>query len=238
MNPRYWVVIPAAGTGSRMGADMPKQYLSLLGKRVIEWSLAPFLEESLVEAIVVVLAVNDTCWPTLSIAKHRKVRVTLGGASRSDSVNAGLALLTGEARDNDWVLVHDAARPCLTNADLNKLITTLKDDDEGGLLATPLADTLKQVDSEQHVIKTLPRSDLWRALTPQMFRFDVLRRALAQAAGSHLTDDAAAIEALGLRPRLIAGRADNLKITVPEDLHLAECILAERLKSSSNRVFK
>jgi len=238
MNARYWAVIPAAGVGSRMSAGSAKQYLPLLDKTVIEWSLAPFIEDPRIEAIVVVLAASDTHWRALPIARHPKLRVAIGGADRAASVRAGLALLHQQAlaqanadtTAENWGLVHDAARPCLTRSDLSALIAAVQNEPVGGLLATPLADTLKQADSEQHVARTIPRSELWRALTPQMFRFAILHRALehAFAAGLAVTDDASAVEALDLKPRLVLGRADNLKITLPEDLDLAARILATR----------
>jgi 2-C-methyl-D-erythritol 4-phosphate cytidylyltransferase len=238
MNARYWAVIPAAGVGSRMSAGTAKQYLPLLNKTVIEWSLAPFIEDPRIEAIVVVIAASDTQWRALPIAHHPKLRVAIGGADRAASVRAGLALLhqqalaeaTADATGENWVLVHDAARPCLTRSDLSALIAAMQNESVGGLLATPLADTLKQADAGQHVARTIARSGLWRALTPQMFRFAILQRALEQAlaAGLEVTDDASAIEALGLKPRLVVGRADNLKITVPEDLDSAARILATR----------
>jgi 2-C-methyl-D-erythritol 4-phosphate cytidylyltransferase len=232
MNARYWVVIPAAGAGQRMGAATAKQYLCLAGRTVIEWALAPFLQDARFSAVVVALATDDQHWRSLPVAAHSKIRITQGGAERADSVRAGLASLSNQASAQDWVLVHDAARPCLELADLNKLINTLtaNDDEAGGLLATPLADTLKQADAEQRVVTTIPRAGLWRAQTPQMFRYDVLQRALMQAheRGVQVTDEASAVEALGYQPLLVGGRADNLKITVPEDLALAAGILAAR----------
>lgn len=230
----YWLVIPAAGSGRRMGMSTPKQYLPLLHRTVIEWAIAPFLNDARCRAVVVALASDDAVWNTLAVARDPRIRVALGGVERAHSVQAGLHLLAHEAQPDDWVLVHDAARPCLLNSDLDKLIAELAGSDEptGGLLATPLADTLKRADADRQVLSTVPRADLWRALTPQMFRYQLLRRALQQAsdAGQTVTDEAAAIEALGFKPRLIAGRADNLKITVPEDLVLAASVLnAQRM---------
>lgn len=224
----YWVVMPAAGSGRRMGVQRPKQYLPLLHQTVIEWSIAPFLNDTRCRAVVVVVADDDAIWPTLPLSRHARVRTATGGVERAHSVAAGLAALTREASADDWVLVHDAARPCLLAADVDKLITEVaRGDAAGGLLATPLADTLKRADVEQRAIGTVPRADLWRALTPQMFRYEVLMRALQQAnaMGQAVTDEASALEALGFKPQLIAGRADNLKITVAEDLALAAIIL-------------
>lgn len=225
--PRHWVIVPAAGRGQRMGAEQPKQYLPLLGRTVLEWSLQPFIDRADVAGIVVVLGAGDRWFPMLSLAGG--LRTAIGGAERADSVRAGLRALD-EAAENDWVLVHDAARPCLRSEDLDALIGTLADEPVGGLLASPLTDTLKQADAGQKVSATLPRAHLWRALTPQMFRYGVLDAALQQAQqrGMAVTDEAAAVEQLGQAPRLIAGHADNIKITLPEDLVLAEAILRRR----------
>jgi 2-C-methyl-D-erythritol 4-phosphate cytidylyltransferase len=213
-----------------MGSAVPKQYLSLAGRSVIEWSLAAFLEHEQVAAIVVVVAQLDARWPQLDIARHGKVMTAMGGAERMDSVLAGLKALEGHAAASDWVLVHDAARPCLQAADLDRLTGQLREDEVGGLLAAPVVDTLKRADDGERVAQTVSREKLWRALTPQMFRRDVLQRALqsAKANGVAMTDEAQAVEALGLRPKLVAGDADNIKITLPEDLLRAERILRSR----------
>jgi 2-C-methyl-D-erythritol 4-phosphate cytidylyltransferase len=228
MSSRYWLVMPAAGAGRRVGGATAKQYLSLLNQTVIEWALQPFIDDARCKAVIVVLAANDEHWHKLQLAAQPKIRITRGGDTRADSVRAGLAALPVEVKADDWVLVHDAARPCLQVADLNSLLESLHADAIGGLLATPLADTLKRADGEQRADQTIPRDSLWRALTPQMFRYELLQRALNNAfmQGLIITDEAAAVEALGCKPRLINGRADNLKITVAEDLALAAHILA------------
>jgi 2-C-methyl-D-erythritol 4-phosphate cytidylyltransferase len=226
-----WVIIPAAGSGRRMGeSDRPKQYLPLAGLTVIEWAAAPFLRHPDCPSIVIVLARADPFWPENALSRHERVIVAEGGEERSDSVRAGLAALAMSAQPDDWVLVHDAARPCLSDEDLNRLISALQDDPVGGLLAAPVADTLKRADEEGYVAATVPRQGLWRALTPQMFRFQVLQRALANARERDVTvtDESQAIELLGLRPKLIAGRADNSKITTQEDLDHAARVLAAR----------
>jgi len=230
---RYCLVMPAAGSGRRMSAgDRPKQYLKLLNQTVIEWSLSTFLADERCVAIVVVLSKDDTHWRQLNISQHPKIRVAQGGAERADSVRNGLLALQGNANirewASEWILVHDAARPCLQQVDLDALLTAIDADHNplaGGLLATPLTDTLKQVDDKQRVVNTLPRNGLWRAQTPQMFRFDVLQRALNSGHVLKATDEASAVEQMGYQPRIVGGRADNIKITVAEDLLLAEHIL-------------
>jgi 2-C-methyl-D-erythritol 4-phosphate cytidylyltransferase len=231
---RFWCVVAAAGSSKRMAAPgMPKQYLPLAGRTVIEWSLAPLLEHAATAGVVVVLAADDERWPLLPPAHHPKVAITLGGAERADSVLAGLEALDGCAGSDDWVLVHDAARPCLPAQDLDRLIEELRGDEVGGLLAVPVVDTLKRADEANRVQQTVARDALWRALTPQMFRFGLLRRALAQASERcvAVTDEAQAVEALGLRPRLVSGDPDNIKITVPGDLQRAAEILISRSKA-------
>ena len=230
MNERFWVVVPAAGSARRMGAAVPKQYLPLAGRTVIEWSLAPFLAHAHTAAVVVVLAEQDQRWPQTAIAGDAKIATTIGGAERMDSVLAGLRALQDRAAPDDWVLVHDAARPCFSAADLDRLLNELSNDDVGGLLAAPLVDTLKRADDGGRVLQTVPREKLWRALTPQMFRYVVLQRALenARTQGVAVTDEAQAVEALGLQPKLVAGDVDNIKITLPEDLPRAERILRSR----------
>ncbi|WP_116812944.1 2-C-methyl-D-erythritol 4-phosphate cytidylyltransferase [Steroidobacter cummioxidans] len=230
MENRFWVVVPAAGSARRMGAAVPKQYLPLAGRTVIEWSLAPFLAHARTAGIVVVLSADDRRWPQTALAGDAKVVTTSGGAERMDSVLAGLRALQDRAAPEDWVLVHDAARPCLSATDLDRLLTELNDDAVGGLLAAPVVDTLKRAADGGRVSQTVPRENLWRALTPQMFRRDLLQRALdgVLARGIAVTDEAQAVEALGLQPKLVAGDADNIKVTLPEDLPRAERILQSR----------
>lgn len=221
---RYWLIMPAAGSARRMGVNtVAKQYLTLAGRSVIEWALAPFLERPECEGVVVVVAAGDQHWEELPVARHPKISVAAGGAERGDSVRSGLQALAGRAADDDWILVHDAARPCVPPHDLDRLLSELAQDEIGGLLAAPVVDTLKRADEDGRVERTVPRASLWRALTPQMFRCSVLRRALANAAqaGLTVTDESQAVEALGLRPRLVSGDPDNIKITVPGDLQRA-----------------
>ncbi len=215
-----------------MAAATPKQYLPLAGRTVIEWSLAAFANRREIDGIVLVLAAGDTTLATLLATQSSKVRTAIGGAERVDSVMRGLAALVAEfgAQDDDWVLVHDAARPCLHADDLTRLMESLAADAVGGLLASPVTDTLKRAGPADRVAKTVPREGIWRALTPQMFRLGPLRQALASAsaAGVAVTDEASAMEHAGQQPMLIAGRSDNIKITVPEDLLQAEYILKSR----------
>jgi 2-C-methyl-D-erythritol 4-phosphate cytidylyltransferase len=210
-----------------MASSAPKQYLQLAGRSVIEWALAPFLERPDCERVVVVIAEQDRQWAEHPLARHPKISTAIGGAERVDSVRAGLRALVALANEDDWVLVHDAARPCLRATDLSRLIDELAGDAVGGLLGAPVVDTLKRADASDRVEATVSRDSLWRALTPQMFRYGVLDRALraAQNAGAAPTDEAQAVEALGLQPRLVRGDPDNIKITLPEDIERAERLL-------------
>lgn len=218
--------MPAAGSGRRFGGGVPKQYLAVAGQAVIEHALAPFLADTRCTGIVVACDAADTTFRTLPAAASPKVRVVDGGAQRCDSVRHALAAVP--AADEAWVLVHDAARPCLARADLDALLEDLSGHPVGGLLAAPLADTLKHADASRQVTGTPSRDGLWRALTPQMFRLGQLRKALAAAAaaGREPTDEAQAVEWLGGSPRLVAGSPANLKITTPADLAMAEALLA------------
>lgn len=228
---RAWFVVPAAGASRRMGGSTPKQYLPLAGRTVIEHALAPLLATPALAGGVVAIAADDPHWHGLPAALRARVLTVTGGAERCRSVLNGLLALATTAADDDWVLVHDAARPCLTVTDLERLIAACADDEVGGLLAAPVADTLKRAaDTDARVVETVARDGLWRALTPQLFRLGLLRRALesALAAGVAPTDEAEAVERLGLRPRLVEGSAQNLKITHPADLELAERLLQQR----------
>jgi 2-C-methyl-D-erythritol 4-phosphate cytidylyltransferase/2-C-methyl-D-erythritol 2,4-cyclodiphosphate synthase len=242
--PRHWVLIPAAGAGKRMGSAIPKQYLPLAGRPVIAHTLDIFLQHPRIAGLVVIVGGEDEWWPEIAarLAPAKPLWVAEGGAERCHSVSNGLEALRGHAHPNDWVLVHDAARPCLIDADLDRLLDQLTDDPVGGLLAAPVRDTLKQADGTGRVATTVDRSQLWHALTPQMFRLELLHESLrsALAQGLLVTDEAAALEAAGFSPRLIEGRADNLKITRPEDLALAEFYLArkQRMKDGEQEAEK
>lgn len=226
----WWGLVPAAGAGRRVGAAIPKQYLELGGAVVIDLTLATLLDHPRVQGVVVALDPNDGHWPHTRYAAHPRVWTAVGGAERCHSVLNALAVLAGKAADDDWVLVHDAARPCLRRSDLDRLMSVLADDPVGGLLGIPVRDTMKQAGLDGHIQATVPRDGLWHAFTPQAFRVGVLRRALGAAltAGHWVTDDASAVELLGLRPLLIEGHADNLKITRPEDIPLARFFLQQQ----------
>ncbi|MGE8411893.1 MAG: 2-C-methyl-D-erythritol 4-phosphate cytidylyltransferase [Pseudomonas sp.] len=219
--PAFWAVIPAAGVGARMAADRPKQYLQLGGRTILEHSLGCFLDHPGLKGLVVSVAPDDPYWSTLACAHDGRIQRVDGGAQRSDSVlNALLHLHAQGAADEDWVLVHDAARPNLARDDLDKLLIELANDPVGGLLAVPARDTLKRIDTQGRVQETVDRSLIWQAYTPQMFRLGALHRALADSlvADVAITDEASAMEWAGQAPRLIEGRSDNLKVTRPEDL--------------------
>ena len=218
--------MPAAGIGRRFGTDRPKQYAPLCGRSVIEWAMAPFLTDTRCAGAVVSLAQDDPFWVAIAPST---VLVAAGGQERSHSVRNGLAALADRANRDDWVLVHDAARPCLPRSDLDRLLAEVAPHPAGGLLATPAADTLKRADGSRNVQQTVDRAGLWRALTPQMFRYGRLCEALdrAHAAGRIPTDEAQAIEWLGDVPRLVEGAAANLKITSAADLAIAAALLKE-----------
>jgi len=220
---RYWAVVPAAGVGTRMQADRPKQYLSLAGRTVIEHSLDRLLNHSAIAGGVLALSVGDPYWPDLGYRHAKPLWIAAGGSERSASVLSALQLLSTRADDGDWVLVHDAARPCLRATDMDRLIERCTAHPVGGLLAVPVRDTLKRADTCGQVVTTVDRGNLWHAQTPQMFRLGDLRHALrdALAAGITITDEAYALEWAGRAPLLVEGHADNLKITRPEDLALA-----------------
>jgi 2-C-methyl-D-erythritol 4-phosphate cytidylyltransferase len=229
---RYWLVMPAAGVGTRFGERIPKQYAALRGRTVIEWALAPFLGDGRCAGAAVALASGDTWWPKVA-ERIPAVTVCQGGAERSESVRNGLLALNRRAKPDDWVLVHDAARPCLPMADLDRLIAQVEAHPVGGILAQPVADTLKRAvraDAAPAIETTVERTSLWRAGTPQMFRFGLLLAALDVAlAGKRFpTDESQALEWQGHQPLLIDGSAANIKITTAADLALAHSLLAAR----------
>lgn len=223
----YFGLVPAAGTGARMGEALPKQYLKI-GQRPLLWyALRCLCSHPRLRRTFVVLHPEDRVFRSCDWSPFGDALVPLfcGGATRAESVALGLERMRGELQTDDWVLVHDAARPCLTDTLIDRLIAELAHEDDGGLLAIPLADTLKRSDGEDRVLRTEPRDELWQAQTPQMFRFGPLLDALHAADPARTTDEASAMEQLGHRPRLVMGSAANLKVTYPEDLALAALIL-------------
>lgn len=220
-------MVPAAGVGARVGSDRPKQYLTLARRTVIEHSLARLLDHPVITGAVVAISTNDTYWAGLQYRHAKPVLVVAGGRERCDSVLNALRVLKDIAGNHDWVLVHDAARPCVRAADINNLIHLCREHPVGGILAIPVMDTIKRVDAAGVIDATIDRSSLWRAQTPQMFRLGALHGALEQAldAGAVVTDEASAMEWDGQWPLLVEGCADNIKITRPEDLALAEFYL-------------
>jgi 2-C-methyl-D-erythritol 4-phosphate cytidylyltransferase len=224
---RYWAVVPAAGTGKRMSADRPKQYLRLAGKTVIEHTLERFLCHPVLSGVVVALDQDDRYWSALEMANDTRLKTVVGGAQRCHSVLNALNDLSHNAAPHDWVLVHDAARPCLATEDLDLMLETLTQDAVGGILAVPVKDTIKRGSMDLRIAETVDRNTLWHALTPQMFRLGLLTEALSTSLENHylVTDEASAVEQFGHKPKLVRGRADNIKITHPEDLPLAEYYL-------------
>jgi 2-C-methyl-D-erythritol 4-phosphate cytidylyltransferase len=232
--PRYFALIPAAGSGTRLGGETPKQYLEIDGKCLLAHAAASLLAAPrIVKTFIVTLpgdpyAERITAMPGLEAA----LVVPCGGATRAETVLNGLrAIEKHGVLDNDWVLVHDAARPCLSADALNRLIDEIGTDVVGGLLAVPVADTIKRGDEYQRAVSTVPRSDLWQAQTPQMFRAGTLRNALLDAKLENITDEASAIEAAGMRPKLVKGERSNIKVTYRDDLLLVEWLL-ERLAAA------
>ena len=229
---RYWAVVPAAGTGQRMNLATPKQYLPLAGRTVIEHVLSVLTTHPLIKQVVVCTSEHDKHWVQSEFYDHASIRQAWGGETRADSVLSGLRNLSAVAHDHDWVFVHDAARPCLTNGEIDALIDALQNKVDGAVLAVPISDTVKQATVDGCVATTLDRRYLWRAATPQVFRLGALRTALtdALAADDAITDESSAMERAGYTPVLVEGQASNLKITHADDLELAEYYLQRRGK--------
>jgi len=227
---KYWAVVPAAGVGKRMQADRPKQYLEIDGRPLIEYAITRLMANPHIEGVVVAISADDEYWPALEIALAKPLWVVEGGVERCHSVLNALQELATRAKDDDWVLVHDAARPCVRAEDITRLIEQLANDPVGGLLAVPVRDTMKRAAANQRVITTEEREGLWHALTPQMFRYGKLRHALEQAIEdeSLVTDEASAMELVEYEPLLVEGHADNIKVTRPEDLALAAFYLQQQ----------
>lgn len=226
---QYWAVVPAGGSGTRMGADKPKQYLTIAGKTIIEHTLESLLRHQAIAGVCVAVASSDSHWSLVNVNSDKKVLVAPGGKERCHSVINALAALGEIAAPHDWVLVHDAARPCVRLQDIDKLIAGLNNHSVGGILAVPVQDTIKRSNDNDDIEQTIDRRRLWQAQTPQMFRLQMLSDALKQAIQDDfiVTDEASAMEHIGLQPKLIEGHADNIKITRPEDLPIAEFYLQQ-----------
>lgn len=235
-----WAIVPAAGSSRRMQSAAPKQYLGIDGEPVLLHTLRRLGALPGLDGVVLVLSPDDTRWSALAAARPEvtalvPVTVCTGGEERRDSVLNGLESLSGRAADDDWVLVHDAARPCVRVADMLRLLRAVEQHPAGGILAVPVADTLKRGNAAHVVTGTVDRSGLWAAQTPQLFRYGPLRDALAAGRSTErVTDEASAMENAGHEPLLVAGSPDNIKITCPGDLHMAALILkAQQLESTS-----
>ena len=213
-----------------MQSDIPKQYFSIKGRMILEHTLEIFCQHDVIHKVIVAVAGNDSIWETLPLSRHEKLERVAGGIERCHSVLNCLLGISEIAGDNDWVLVHDAARPCVRISDIDNLIESLKDDDTGGILALPVKDTMKRADDTQRVTETVERKALWHALTPQMFRFKKLMTAMQGCIEKKIivTDEAQAIEYYGGKPFLVEGHQDNIKITHHADLALAEFYLNQQ----------
>ncbi len=226
--PSYWALIPAAGLGRRFGGETPKQYQQILGRSLLEWSLAPFLALPWIRGVMVVLNAEDSTFASLPVSSNAKIATTTGAGQRHESVLAGLRALSSleSKAEQVFVMVHDAARPCVAIEDIERLKRE-GSDDHGGLLAEPVSDTLKRAEAGQ-AISSIDRRQVWRAQTPQMFRLDLLRTALEDCGEQMVTDDASAMEQSGYRPRLVQGSGRNLKVTYADDLAVAALWLKHR----------
>lgn len=227
--PAYWVIVPAAGVGSRMGANCPKQYLPLLDKTVLEHTLERLLSIARVKKVYISLSAVDDFWTQLPCAQNTNIVRVAGGSERADSVLNGLQALSLQAHDSDWVLVHDAARPCIRAQEIIKLIDAVGNHPVGGILGVPVSDTVKLV-SNNVIEKTIDRTPLWQAQTPQLFRVGLLRDSLQRALveGKTITDEASALEVYGYQPLIVHGRSDNIKITRQEDLAIAAMLMQQQ----------
>jgi 2-C-methyl-D-erythritol 4-phosphate cytidylyltransferase len=225
---RYFALLPAAGVGARMGAAHPKQYLDIHGQPMIWHAIRAFEQHTAIARIFVVISPDDGWWAGYDWSTFNKLVVLrCGGETRAASVLNGLRACAAEVSADDWMLVHDAARPCLSSALLDKLLAELDCDPVGGILAAPVADTLKRQAADGRIAETVPRAGLWGAQTPQMFRHAMLTRALEEV-GAEVTDEASAIEVLGLAPKLVESDLTNLKVTYPRDLDVAAWLLRQR----------
>jgi len=236
-SPSHWAVVPAAGVGRRMGSAVPKQYLELNGRSVIDHTIERLLLHPSIDGVTVALSAEDARWKTTEFSNHPDLVTVAGGTERCYSVLNALDSLVDRAGADDWVLVHDAARPCIRRGDIDHLIEMVLGHPVGGLLGMPVRDTMKRTDAADRIETTVERSQLWHAFTPQMFRVGMLGEALRGAldAGFLVTDEASAMEWAGHRPIMVEGHADNLKITRPDDLPLASYFLERQAAEESGR---
>jgi len=221
-----YAVVPAAGIGSRMKADRPKQYLLLNNKTILEYTLEALLSFTPIEKIILPLSVNDPYWSKLNISHHEKIMTCKGGKERCHSVLNGLnTLLQNGAKKDDWVMVHDVARPCIQLEDLNNLYNNATE--QGVILGLMVRDTMKRTNENGSILKTIERKNLWHALTPQLASIGILHNAIEQALhdGIHITDEASALEYIKCQPKMLAGSPSNIKVTHPQDLMLANAFL-------------
>ena len=229
MTKRVWAVVPAGGVGSRMGTALPKQYLRLMGTPVIQYTLERLCECASVDRLVLGISRNDPHWAALGYQHPRLAAVVDAGQERVDTVENCLRAIEEQGGAEDWALVHDAARPCVRPDEIDRLIDTVRQRGEGGILAVRVSDTIKRShrESTPRILETVPRDALWRAMTPQLFRVGELLNAIqhAREAGAVITDEASAMEAAGVQPLLLSCSPDNIKITLPRDIQFAEMIL-------------
>ena len=228
--PDVWVVIPAAGVGKRMQANVAKQYLNINNQTVLQHTVEQFINLAFVKGILVAVSEHDDTFTTLSFSNKNKVQHCIGGQERFETVLNTLDYFQSTIAPHEWVMVHDAARPCVTQQDIEKLYQECKNHEVGGILATPVKDTLKQSLADQTIAKTVDRDKMWHAFTPQMFRYQNLVNAIENSImdGLLITDDASAFENLNLHPKLVEGREDNIKITRPSDLDYATWLITQR----------
>lgn len=230
MSDDVWAIVPAAGIGTRMQSSRPKQYLALEDKTVIEHTLAQLASHPRIIGIVVAIANNDSWWSELTFDFSCLLYVAEGGKHRADSVLSAIKTLATKVDNDPWLLVHDAARPCLRHEDIDAMLDSLCEHQVGGVLGMPITDTVKRCDDMNTILHTVERANLWRAVTPQMFRLQTLKKALQEAKkqGITVTDEAGAVERCGLSAIMVEGHADNIKITLPQDLALAAMYLRQQ----------
>ncbi|NVJ67253.1 MAG: 2-C-methyl-D-erythritol 4-phosphate cytidylyltransferase [Gammaproteobacteria bacterium] len=225
---KVWALIPAAGIGSRMDSEIPKQYLAIGNQTILEHSLSNFLKHPGIHKVIVALHPQDQHWAELEVAKHSKIIPVAGGDERADSVANGLAAIKELGGENDWVMVHDAARPCLYSLHIDNLLIAKNTSPDGVILAVPSFDTVKVTNNQQTIDKTIPRETIWLAQTPQFFPVSKLAASIEQSKvnGINITDEASAMEAQGFHPSLVVGSKHNIKVTEQEDLILASISLS------------